>query len=36
MVVVMQHLVVEVVDQLAVQAVVVVALQVEDQHQCNR
>ena len=36
MVVVVQHPVVEVVDQVAVQAVAVVALQVGDQHQCNR
>ena len=36
MVVAEQHLVVEVVDQVVVQAVAVVALQVEDRHQCNR
>ena len=35
-VVVVQHQVVEVVDQVAVQVVAVVALQVEDRHQCNR
>ena len=34
--VVEQHLVVEVEDQVAVQAVAVVVLQVEDRHQCNR
>ena len=36
MVVVVPHLVVEVEDQVAVQAAVVVALQVKDRHQCNR
>ena len=36
MVVVEQHPVVEVVDQVVVQAVAVVAHQMEDWHQCNR
>ena len=35
-VVVHQHSVVEVEDQVEVQAVAVVVLRVEDQHQCNR
>ena len=35
-VVVQKHPVVEVEDQVAVQAVVVVVLRVEDRHQCNR
>ena len=35
-VVVQQHLVVEVEDQVEVQAVAVVVLRVEDRHHCNR